>query len=268
MPSFSIGCQTYSWEMLESGWQGAPEDILEAVSAAGYAGVEFSNNMIGAYLEQPGQFEKALEANRLRCSAFAYARNGFSDPGEFEADLAGAEKALRFAAHFGIVLCLGGPSSPSRQDYGAKFDQAVRFYREVAQRAQTLGVVLAIHPHSHHTSLVVTAAEYDTLLQAVAAEGIQFNPDSGHILRGGQDLLGCLQRYRERIVHVHIKDVDARNEWAPLGKGITPLAQIFGWMEAIGYAGWVVIEEESDAARTDIPKAVAANRLVLRAMGY
>ncbi len=268
MPGFSIGCQSYSWEMLGADWQGAPEEILDAIAAAGYAGVEFSNNMIGAYLEQPARFARVLEGRGLRCAALAYARNGFSDPGEFSTDLEGAEKALRFAAHFGVVLGLGGPSNSSRQDYDRKIEQALRFYQEVARQAKDMGVRLAVHPHSHHTSLVVTAAEYERLLHTIQPFGIQFNPDTGHMLRGGQDLMGCLRRYRERIVHVHIKDVDAQGQWAPLGKGITPTAQLMRWLEETGFAGWVVMEEESDEARQDVAKAVAANRLTLQRMGY
>ena len=42
-----IGCQTYSWEMLGAAWQGSPDDIMDAVSEAGYDGIEFSNVMIG-----------------------------------------------------------------------------------------------------------------------------------------------------------------------------------------------------------------------------
>lgn len=268
MPRFSIGCQTYSWEMLGADWQGTSDEILDAIAAAGYAGVEFSNNMIGAYLEKPRQFEKALEARGLRCAAFAYARSGFSDPSEFSTDLEGAEKALHFAAHFGVVLGLGGPSSPSRENYDAKLEQALFLYREVARGAKEMGVKLAVHPHSHHTSLVVTAAEYENLLNSIEPDGIQFNPDTGHILRGGQDLMGCLRRFRNRIVHVHIKDVDAQGRWAPLGKGITPTAQLMRWLEETGFTGWVVMEEESDEARQDVAKAVAANRFTLRTMGY
>jgi inosose dehydratase len=44
-----VGCQTYTWEMLGQKWHGSPDDILDAVAAAGYTGVEFSNNMIGDY---------------------------------------------------------------------------------------------------------------------------------------------------------------------------------------------------------------------------
>ena len=66
-----IGCQTYSWEMLGEDWTGTPDDILEAVSRAGYDGVEFSNAMIGHYLESPGRFAEALQRWNMMCAAFA-----------------------------------------------------------------------------------------------------------------------------------------------------------------------------------------------------
>jgi sugar phosphate isomerase/epimerase len=268
MALFKIGCQTYSWEMLGEEWQGTPEQILESVAEAGYAGVEFSNQMIGEYLAQPERFARALAQHGLACAGFAYARTGFTDPAQETADLAGAEAALQFAAHFGVPLCLGGPSSPDRREWQAKLAQALRFYAQVAGRALKSGVSLAVHAHSHHTSLVLTASEYDRLLEGVAPLGIGFNPDTGHILRGGQDLMACLVRHRDLIRHVHIKDVDAHGNWAPLGQGITPLAELLGWLEGIGYSGWVVIEEESGAVRPEPSAAIAANRRTLRSLNY
>ncbi len=58
------------------------------------------------------------------------------------------------------------------------------------------GVTVAVHPHSHHTSLVLTPAEYDRLLAATEAAGIMFNPDTGHMLRGGHDVMACFEKYR------------------------------------------------------------------------
>ena len=194
MASFKIGCQTYSWEMLGTDWQGTPEQILDAVAAAGYAGVEFSNNMIGRFIDQPEAFEKELSRRGLACAAFAYATDGFTDVANRASDLAGADQALRFTAHFGIPLCLGGPSSPTHTGAAAKIAQAVSFYQEVAQSASKSGVRVAIHPHSHHTSLVTSAEEYARLLEAIGSLGIGFNPDTGHMLRGGQDLMATLKR--------------------------------------------------------------------------
>jgi sugar phosphate isomerase/epimerase len=263
-----IGCQTYTWEMLGDAWTGAPDDILDAAAQAGYAGVEFSNVMIGDYGDRPDDFARALAQRGLSCAAFAYATAGFTDAGLYEADLAGAQRALRFAARFGAVLGLGGPSSPDRADYDAKLAQACRFYAEVARRGHDLGVTVAVHPHSHHTSLVLSGAEYDRLLGATEASGLMFNPDTGHILRGGQDALACLKKHRDRIVHVHTKDVDAHGRWQPMGDGLTDIAGILRWLSDIGYPGWLVVEEESDGARENPAAAVAANRAYLKTLGH
>ena len=217
-----IGCQTYTWEMLGASWQGSPDDILDAVSGAGYDGIEFSNAMIGDYEHAPDRLTAALAERGLKLAAFAYATTGFTDESRHEADLAGAERALAFCRAMGVPLSLGGAAAASREDYGRHMAQAIRFYRAVAARGATLGVTVCVHPHSHHGSLLESAAEYDALLDATADVGLMFNPDAGHVVRGGQDLMACLRRHRSRIAHVHIKDVDGAGNWQPLGRGGIP----------------------------------------------
>jgi inosose dehydratase len=80
--------------------------------------------------------------------------------------------------------------------------------------------------------------------------------------------MDCLNRHRPLIAHVHVKDVDPGGRWVGMGQGITPVSQLFTWLEETGYPGWVVIEEESDGARQDPAAAVAANRRYLESMGY
>ncbi len=60
-----VGHQTYSWEMLGDEWRGSADDILDSVAGARYAGVEFSNIMIGDYWDRPVAFRSALGARRL-----------------------------------------------------------------------------------------------------------------------------------------------------------------------------------------------------------
>ena len=48
-----VGCQTYTWEMLGDGWNGKVDDILDAVAAAGYQGIEITNSMIREYAGRP-----------------------------------------------------------------------------------------------------------------------------------------------------------------------------------------------------------------------
>jgi len=265
-----IGCQTYTWEMLGDQWGGTPDDILEAAVAAGYQGVEFAVPMIGEYYGRPQAFSDALAARGLEFAAFAYgSQHGFTDPAHWDEETAQAERALRFAAHFPRpMLCLGGAASPSRDDYDAKLAHACRFYSEVARRGADMGVTVCVHPHSHHGSLLESADEYARLLEATADSGLAFNPDTGHIVRGGQDLLTCIRTHLDRIRHVHVKDVTAEGQWAPMGRGICDFPDLFGVLQDKEYDGWIVAEEESELAWEDPAKAIGLNRAHIRSMGW
>jgi inosose dehydratase len=262
-----IGCQTYTWEMLGPRWQGTPDDILDLVSGAGYDGIEFSNAMIGEYMGAPNLLAAALAQRDLALAAFAYAAAGFTDPATYERDLAGAELALAFAGAMGVPLCLAGPAAPTRDEYERSFTQAIRFYTAVAELGAAAGVTVCVHPHSHYGSLVESAAEYDALLEATEDSGLMFNPDCGHIVRSGTDLMSCLTRHRSRIAHVHIKDADAAGNWKPLGGGRIDWQEVFDFLQESGYSGWIVAEEESDAAFADQAAAIQGNRAYLRSLG-
>jgi inosose dehydratase len=268
MASMRMGCQTYSWEMHGEGWKGTPDEILDAMAEAGYAGAEFAVTMLGPYADRPRAFADALDRRGLVLSAVAYASpNGFTDPAHWEEELAGAERALRFAAEFPRpLLGLGGAASPSRDDYDAKLTHACRFYSTVAEKGQAMGVDVVIHPHSHHGSLLESAGEYARMLELTAASGAGFNPDTGHIVRGGQDLLACIATHLGRIRHVHVKDATPAGEWAPMGQGVCDFVGLFDLLEGAGYDGWVIAEEESSLAWEDPRKAIVVNREYIRSL--
>ena len=71
----------------------------------------------------------------------------------------------------------------------ADMAQAIRFYRMIPGLWARAGVTVGVHPHSHHGSLLESADEYDRLLAAPVDCGLMFNPDLGHIVRGGQPLM-------------------------------------------------------------------------------
>ena len=261
-----IGCQTYTWEMHGDNWPGTPDDILDTMSKTGYIGVEFANVMLGDYLNEAERFADALKQRGLECAAFAYAIDGFTNPESFDSDLAGAVQSLEFCKKLGVPLCLGGAASESRDE--AKFAQAMRFYNAVAERGKSLDVLVCAHPHSHHGSLIESTEEYDRFLSETADSGLMFNPDAGHIVRGGQNLMDCMRRHRDRILHVHIKDVDGEGQWQPLGEGIIDWQEFFDFLRETSYDGWIVAEEESSLALKDPTVAIQKNREYLRTIGF
>ena len=266
-----VGCQTYTWEMLGDAWRGSVDDLLDAVADAGYEGIEITNTMIGDYADRPRDFGKALKARGLQLAAFAYAApSGFTNPEARADEVRGAERALRFVEAFpGTILALGGASSPDRSDVDQKFGRAADFYNEIGRRGRRSGIEAVFHPHSHHGSILESRTEYDLLMNWTDPEAVNWNPDTGHIVRGGQDLIDTLRTFGARIRHVHLKDADAQNEWQPLGKGVCDVPAALALLEQeVGYSGWIVGEEEFADARHDQIGAIVGNREYLRSIGY
>ena len=264
-----IGCQTYTWEMLGAGWSGTPDDLLAAIAAAGYSGIEITDTMIGDYATRPGDFARALADRGLSLVAFALgSASGFTEPSATADDLDAVERALAFTAHFsGAVLSLGSATSVSPGPLAEKFRAAAAFYNAAGERGARVAVAVAFHPSSHHNTLLSTRADYDTIMRMTDPGLIGWVPDTGHILRGGQDLLDTLRTYRDRIRYLHLKDVDTDGRWAMLGAGVCDTASVVTLVGAAPhFSGWLVLEEESDAAAADPAGAVRRNRETLRAI--
>jgi len=270
MSRIRVACQTYTWEMLGDGWRGRVTDLLDWIADAGYAGVEITNNMIGEFYDRPDDFAAELRKRNLELAAFAYSTpSGFTDPDRWDSDLAGARRAIEFLSHFpNPRLGLGGAAHPSRENAVDKPNRAIRFYNEVGRMAAPAGISVNVHPHSHHGSLLESAEEYRYLLDHLDPSYVSLGPDTGHIVRGGQDLLSCLRAHLPRITHLHLKDVTGTGEWAALGEGICDFPAVMELLESAGYDGWVVAEEESEAARRDGIAAIRRNRAYLRSIGY
>ncbi len=269
MSEIQVACQTYTWEMLGPEWKGQVTDLLDWIAEAGYAGIEITNTMIGEYHNRPEQFADELSRRNLQLAAFAYATTGFTDPNRWDQDIAGACQAIDFLSHFPEPrLGLGGAAHPSSQDANQKLDQAIRFYNEVGRLGTQQGISVNIHPHSHYGSLLESAESYAYLMDHLDERYTSLGPDSGHIVRGGQDLLTCLQTYIARITHLHFKDVASTGEWVALGQGVCDFPTVLALLESNDYGGWVVAEEESAEARQDGRAAIRKNREYLLTIGY
>jgi sugar phosphate isomerase/epimerase len=269
MPTIRVACQTYTWEMQGDRWRGKVTDILDWIAAAGYAGIEITCNMIGEFAKRPDDFIAELQDRSLALACFAYSSpSGFTESGSRSADLEGALEAIEFVRQFPEPrLGLGGAASFSREHARAKLDVAISLYSEIGRAARAAGVSANVHPHSHHGSLLETAEEYDYLLSQLDPDCVSFGPDTGHIVRGGQDLMGCLSGQLDRITHLHLKDADANRDWRPLGEGLCDFPGVLALLQSSGYAGWLVAEEESAEAAADGVGAIRRNREYLRGLG-
>ncbi|MES2433743.1 MAG: sugar phosphate isomerase/epimerase [Pseudomonadota bacterium] len=267
-PTMKFGCQTFTWEMLGAKWSGGPDDLLRAIADGGYSGIEITDTMIGSYATRPKDFAASLADAGLSLVSFAFGSDsGFTEPSLIENDLEAARRWVEFAAHFpGALVSMGSATVMSDGTRAQKFDVAADVYNRATEIGRQGGVTVAVHPSSHHNTLLFTRADYDEIF-ARLDPSVGWVPDTGHILRGGQGMEDTLRAYLGRIRYVHLKDVDTKGIWAMLGAGSCDIAQVIATVtEAPLFTGWIVVEEESDAAAADPANAVRVNLQTLRGL--
>ena len=91
-----------------------------------------------------------------------------------------------------------------------------------------------------------------------------FAPDAGHIAKGGMDPVQVIRDTMPLVRHVHFKDIDAGGEWVEMGRGIIDFVGIVAALRQHGYAGWIMVEDESRLAERDPAAATLANGIYLQ----
>ena len=133
--------------------------------------------------------------------------------------------------------------------------------REIEALVAAHGLTFALHPHAG--TLVETAADVERML---GATDVGWCLDTGHLLIGGCDPVAFAREHGDRVVHVHLKDVDASvaaryrageltlvaatqaGLFRPLGQGDAGIPAVLAALDGHGYERWLVLEQ--DAALT------------------
>jgi inosose dehydratase len=143
----------------------------------------------------------------------------------------------------------------------------------VADQTLSEGVRLVYH---HHVGTVVESEPDINAFMAATAPSVHLLLDTGHATFAGADPASLARRYRERISHVHAKDIrrDVMDQvrarrlsfldaviagvFTVPGDGCIDYPAVFNALA--GYSGWVVVEAEQDPAK--------AHPLTYARMGY
>ncbi|MGH2946639.1 MAG: TIM barrel protein [Solirubrobacteraceae bacterium] len=176
-------------------------------------------------------------------------------------DLAGADRIAAMLAGAGAEVFVAAAvadrdwsTPPAVRDW----DRIAANLHEVEALAARHGLTVALHPHAG--TLVETAQDVEHML--AAGDG-GWCLDTGHLAIGGTDAAEFVRRHAGRIVHVHLKDVDARvaerlragelslvqatraGLFRPLGRGDARIDRVVELLDGSGYEGWLVLEQDT-----------------------
>ena len=233
-----------------------PGEVLDGIAAAGLQWME---------LGPPGY---------LPASAAALTGRGLRSVGTFVFEdlrdgakvAAAAREALSALSAFGgRLLVLIDRPCPSRAATAGRGDAAVRLdaggrramiatIRRTAETAAAAGVRAVVHPHAG--GHIEFADEIEQLLDDLPADEAGLCLDTGHALYAGMRPESLVRDHRERLEHLHIKDMNperregdfwsavAAGVFCPAGDGVLDLGALASALGEASYDGCATIEQD------------------------
>ena len=250
-------CQTYSWQMSLDRYRGRLEHMAAAAAAAGFSGFEPEVVMLGDHWSAQS-LQITLEEVGVELAALVLVEPWRSSA-ETDRERADADLVIETVAGFpGAKIVLCHDPGADRTDLSDRQRAAIACMSAVAERALDAGVQCTFHPNSPPGSVFRTAEDYQVLADLLP-DSIGYTPDLGHIANGGMDPLTVVRTWRDRIDHLHVKDLGGDGVWAETGAGIVDVAGVLDFLAVTDYTGWVTFEDESPQAEADPDRATQRN---------
>ena len=177
----------------------------ELMSEAGYY-------MTVSMLDDPYRIKRACEKAGIKLSGLS------SHTQLCRPDISGnyLKQAIRFAAECGapVVNTDEGPKPPWTTEAE---DHVLMKYvlTEAAAVAEPRGVMIGIEPHQQYSK---SPDGLDKIYELVDSPAIGINFDTGNAYLSGQDPIGWLERVKDRLVHIHAKDISIQQSEDERGK--------------------------------------------------
>jgi hydroxypyruvate isomerase len=222
-------------------------DRFAAAAKAGFAAVElqfpydYALDDLRARLHASGL---QLVLHNLPPGDWAKGERGIAcHPDRVDEFRAGVERAIEYATALACpqLNCLAGiaPAGVPAQTLHATLAANLRF---AAEKLKSAGIRLLIEPINVHDVPgfhLNRSRQALELIDEVGSDNLYLQYDIYHMQRMEGELANTIKANLGRIAHVQLADNPGRNE---PGTGEINFRFLFGWLDAIGYRGWVGCE--------------------------
>jgi len=245
-------------------WNENDVQAIKDISELGFPGIQLRSNILKDFGERPTALRDLLAQNHLEMVALSSGGVSLTSPENDE--VAKHVRNARFVKDAGgHYLQLTDSARPKeRKPESSDFKQLGRRLTEIGKQAADLGVPVGYH--NHMGSLGEAPDEVDRILEAADSRYVKLELDIAHYQQGGGEPARAIRQYRDRLLFLHIKDVESlttndergRNyRWVELGRGKVNLPAVFAALKEVGFRGWAVIELDSVPDKSRTPKDCA-----------
>ncbi|HMG32405.1 MAG TPA: TIM barrel protein [Blastocatellia bacterium] len=247
-------------------WNGKDRQAIDDITEVGFRGIQLRSNVLKEFGDKPRALRDLLARRKLTFVALSGGGPQGADYDVQEAIATQVKHATFLREAGGLYLQMTDSTRP--KDRAPSAEDAKRLGRlltEVGKRTTDLGIPMAYH--NHMGSLGQSAAEVDALMHSSDPRYVKLLLDVAHYTQGGGDPAAAIRKYRERILFLHIKDVENRPSsggsgsesyrFVELGRGRVNLRAVFDSLREIKFRGWAIVELDRVPDETRSPKECA-----------
>lgn len=144
------------------------------------------------------------------------------------------DNAFEYASSAGLEMIVGVPNH--------------ELLPQVNDLVKKHNIKLAIHNHGPGDDLYSSPNDVHSKIKDLDKR-IGYCIDIGHVVRIGQDPIPMLEKYKDRLYDMHLKDMDkAQPDGKPveIGRGVIDIPGVIKMLKKINYQGYAAFEYEKD----------------------
>jgi inosose dehydratase len=258
-------------------WGGNDVQAIKDVSEVGFRGIQIRSNVLKDFGEKPSALAELLRQHSLKFVALSGGGPRGDSYVTAEEVATQVKHATFLRAAGGLYLQMTDSARPrDRKPESKDFKALGRLLTEIGKRTADLGIPMAYH--NHMGSLGERPDEVDALMDAADPRYVKLLLDVAHYAQGGGDPAKAIRKHRDRILFLHIKDVESMApkgesanayRFVELGRGRVDLPAVFSALKQIKFRGWAIVELDSvpDKARTPRDSAIISKKYIEDKLG-
>lgn len=217
------------WALSEALWRYYPpapiSDMLEVMQETGFIGVRLASfpRILSDYHLTPAQMLSEVSKRNLYVVTISW-NGALHDPSQRQAVLSSARDAMKFLADFGanhLVVFSPNRNLPETQTPTA-FRELCERCNQIGELAGGMGFTAGLH--NHMGQMVQNQNEVDRFMAMTDPKLFGLSPDTCHLNLAGCDVVGTLNRYKDRIRFLDYKD----SKWTnPTKDWVQPNGKVF-----------------------------------------
>ncbi len=244
-------------------WGNDERQAIDDIAAVGFPGIQFRANAVSDF--KAAALKELLAQHKLTFVALS--------SGDVSLDGPQSEQIAKHVANAQFVKDSGGLYLQvldvlKAYPRSATPDECKRLgglLTELGKRTADLGIPLGYH--NHLNTLSQSPANLDRILEYSDPRYVKLELDTAHLVAGGGDPAKAIEKYHDRLLFLHLKDVrdipaDTPNarypfEFVELGRGRVDLPLVFDALDKVKFHGWAVVELDRVPDKSRTPKESA-----------